>query len=160
MISARQFYENVRSHLRLHGGRPRHLFMHEEKERRLQNRFYSPQTMREVPYKGRAIAVQVFCDAATGKASLYVQVLSRSGGTSTNTQHVTLTNKNMNEGGFFVRPSLKRCASGRLRRPPRMVGAFPFPVVGTKNQYAVGPMGRQLLSRVFEVAIVKYDSLR
>jgi hypothetical protein len=159
MLSAIQFYFSTCRHLRRYRSRARNLFMHEEKERRIQNRLYSPQTTREVTYKGQTLAVQVFCDRTTLKGNLYVQVLSGPGGTSTNTQHATLTNKNVVGDNYFVRPSHRRCANHRLKRPPRKVGRYPVRVSATKNWYIVGPMSGQLLARVFEVAIAKRDSM-
>jgi hypothetical protein len=159
MLSAQKFYTAICKYLTQHSSVPRHFFMHEEKERRMQNRLYRPQTMCELTYRGRTLAVQLFCDAATGKGNLYVQVLSGPGGCSTNTQHVTLTNRNVIGELYFVRPSFRRCANHRLKHPPRKLGMYPACVAGSKNLHVVGPMSKQLLARVFELAIAKRDSI-
>ena len=158
MLTALQFYRTICKHLKRLKGRDRNFFMHEEKERWRQNRGYQPQYMREVQYKGRTLAVQVFCDPVTGKGNVYVQVLSGPGAASTNTQHVTLTNRNVRASLYFVRPSLMRCRSRLIKAPSRIRG-YPRLAPGTTNQYIVGAMNTSLLKRVFEVAIAKYDCM-
>ncbi len=160
MLSARRFYSTICRLVAKHKSRVGSYFMHEEKDRSKQNTLYWPQTMREVTYRRRTLAVQVFCDFQTGKGNLYVQVLAGPGGKSTNTQHATLTNRNIDgDDDYFIRPSLVRCQNGRLKRPPRKLGNYPHLAVGSKNRYIVGRMGNKILARLFEVAIAKYDSM-
>jgi hypothetical protein len=159
MLTALQFYQSICEHLKKHSRIARGFHMHEPKERWRQNRPYHPQRGREVTYRGRTLAVQVFCDPKTGKGNLYVQVLSRPRGKSTNTQHVTLTNRNIAEDCYFVQPSLARCRGRRFNKQPRKIGKFPALKVGSRNHYLVGPMGNKLLARVFEVAFAKYQSI-
>jgi hypothetical protein len=133
--------------------------MHARKERALQTSQYSPLKTFEVDYRDRTFAIQVFYDPAIQLGNLYVQVLARPGASSTNTQHVTLTHKNIDLGLYFVRPSLVRCMNGTLQVQPKAIGLFPYLRVGTKNTFIVGPNDDRLLERVLEVALAKYNSM-
>ena len=93
------------------------------------------------------------------KGKVFCRVLPHKHASSTNTQHVTLTNSNVSDDGiYFVRPRLDKC-SGYLKVPVRKLGRYPARDTKTNRKFHVGPLGIRLLPRVFEVAIAKYDSI-
>jgi hypothetical protein len=159
MLSDAQFFKEIITCVKLHNPRRRHLFMHAEKERAHQTSRYSPLETFEIDYKRWTLAVQVFCDPSIQLGNLYVQVIDKRLARSTNTQHVTLTQKNVIAENYFVRPSLVRCKNGMFRFQPKKIGRFPYLLSGKKNVFIVGPMNDLLLSRIFEVAVAKYKSI-
>lgn len=135
-------------------------FMHDEKKRRRQHRDYQPFLPLTIAYRKRSIALEVFCDPkGDGKAKVFCRVLPHKSASSTNTQHVTLTNRNASADGiYFVRPRLDKCG-GFLKVPVRKIGKYPVRDAKRNRTFHVGPLGARLLPRIFEVAIAKYDSI-
>ena len=134
--------------------------MHDEKKRRRQHRDYAPYFPATVRYRNRWIAIEILCDPkGDRKGKLFCRVLRSKTASSTNTQHVTLTNENVSSGGvYYVTPRLDKCG-GRLRTMPRKIGRYPERDPVIHRRFYVGPLDSRLLARVFEVAIAKYDSI-
>ena len=135
-------------------------FMHDEKKRRRQHRDYQPYFSTTVEYRGRWIACEILCDPkGDGKGKFFCRVLPNKSASSTNTQHVTLTNKNVSTDGIYhVTPRLDKCG-GLMRKVARKINGYPVKDPIKHRKFHVGPLGHQLLARVFEVAIAKYDSI-
>jgi hypothetical protein len=161
MLSSRTFYERIKClALKMPGAIRASHFMHDEKKRRRQHRDYRPYLPLTIPYRNRFIAIEVFCDPrGDGKGKLFCRVLQHKNASSTNTQQVTLTNRNVSKGGiYFVRPRLDKCG-GSLKVQVHKLGKYPAGDTKTNRKFHVGPLGARLLPRVFEVAIAKYDSI-
>lgn len=143
-------------------GGSRH-FMHDEKKRRLQHRNYRPYFSSTIHYRNRWIAVEILCDpSGDRKGKVFCRVLSTKMASSTNTQHVTLTNQNVTaEGFYFVEPRLDKCG-GQLKIKPQKIGPYPYRAskLVRYRKFIVGPLDQKILARVFEVAIAKYDSIQ